>query len=148
MATNLDFQQLAQAIGDGLVVCDAAGTIVFWNAAATRIFGFTQDDALGKSLDLIIPQRQQQRHWDGYHKTMATGETRYGADVLRVPALHKEGKPLSIAFTVALLRGADGKVTAIAAVVRDDTARWSEERALKARLRELEATTVQQGQSA
>jgi PAS domain S-box-containing protein len=139
MAAQLNFEQLVQAFGDGVIVCDAAGAIVFWNAASTRIFGFTEEDALGQSLDLIIPQRQQQRHWDGYHKTMATGETRYGADLLRVPAVHKEGKPLSIAFTVALLHGADGKVSGIAAVVRDDTARWNEERALKARVRELEA---------
>lgn len=142
MHTPLDFQQLAHAVGDGLVVCDAAGAIVFWNAAATRIFGFTEAEALGSSLDLVIPQRQQQRHWDGYHQTMATGRTRYGSDVLRVPALHKEGKPLSIAFTVALLHGPDGKVAAIAAVVRDDTARWSEERALRARVRELEAAAA------
>lgn len=142
MQTPIDFPQLVHAFGDGVVVCDASGTIVFWNAAATRIFGFTEADAVGQSLDLIIPQRQQQRHWDGYHKTMATGETRYGSDILRVPALHKEGKPLSIAFTVALLHGADGTVTGIAAVVRDDTARWAEERALRARVRELEAAPV------
>ena len=142
MQTQLDFQQLVEAFGDGVIVCDAAGAIVFWNAASARIFGFTEEDALGQSLDLIVPQRQQQRHWDGYHKTMATGQTRYGTDLLRVPALHKEGKPLSIAFTVALLHGADGKVTGIAAVVRDDTARWNEERALKARVRELEGAAV------
>jgi len=142
MDPQLDFRQLVEAFGDGVIVCDAAGTIVFWNAASTRIFGFTEQDALGQSLDLIVPQRQQQRHWDGYHKTMATGETRYGTDLLRVPALHKEGKPLSIAFTVALLHGADGEVSGIAAVVRDDTARWNEERALKARVRELETAAV------
>ena len=142
MQTQLDFQQLVEAFGDGVIVCDAAGAIVFWNAASARIFGFTEEDALGQSLDLIVPQRQQQRHWDGYHKTMATGETRYGTDLLRVPALHKEGKPLSIAFTVALLHDADGKVTGIAAVVRDDTTRWNEERALKARVRELEGAAV------
>jgi PAS domain S-box-containing protein len=142
MEHPLDFQQMAQGLGDGLVVADAAGSIVFWNDAATRIFGFTEADAIGQSLDLIIPQRQQQRHWDGYHKTMATGQTRYGSDVLRVPALHKEGKPLSIAFTVALLHTPDGEVSAIVAAVRDDTARWSEERALKARVRELEAVAA------
>jgi PAS domain S-box-containing protein len=145
MACTLDSAQLTAlvaAFGDGVVVSDAAGTIVYWNAAATRIFGFTEADALGRSLDLIIPPRQQGRHWEGYHKTMATGETRYGSEVLRVPALHKEGRPLSIAFTVALLHGADGGVAGIAAVVRDDTARWNEERALKARVRELEAAVV------
>jgi PAS domain S-box-containing protein len=139
MQAAVDFEQLVRAIGDGVIVCDAAGAITFWNDAATRIFGFTADDALGKSLDLIIPERQRQRHWDGYHKTMATGETRYGHDLLRVPAVHKEGKPLSIAFTVALLHDAAGAVSAIVAVVRDETARWNDERALRARIRELEA---------
>lgn len=135
----LDFEQIVQVMGDGVIACDAAGTIRYWNAAATRIFGFTEADALGQSLDLIIPARQQQRHWDGFYKTLATGITRYGASVLRVPALHKEGRPLSIAFTVALLQKPDGAVTGIAAVVRDDTAGWQEERALRARLRVLEA---------
>lgn len=138
MQANIDFQQLLQALGDGVIVCDAKGDITFWNAAATRIFGFTESEALGQSLDLIIPQRQRQRHWEGYHKTMATGETRYGADVLRVPAVHKEDKPLSIAFTVALLHGADGEVSSIVALVRDETERWSEERKLRARLAQLE----------
>lgn len=139
MDSNVDFKQVLEAVGDGIIVCDAAGAIIFWNAASTRIFGFTPEDALGKSLDLIIPERQRQRHWDGYHKTMATGETRYGSDVLRVPALHKEGKPLSIAFTVAMLYKPDGAVSAIVAVVRDETARFAEERALKIKLAQLEA---------
>jgi PAS domain S-box-containing protein len=135
----IDYQQLVEGLGDAVVVCDASGAIVVWNDAAVRVFGFTRDDALGHSLDLIIPERQRQRHWDGYNKTMATGETRYGSDVLRVPALHKEGRALSIAFTVAMLHDAAGKVTAIVAVVRDETARWSEERQLRARLAQLEA---------
>lgn len=142
MQVELDFQQLAHALGDGLIVCDAAGTITFWNAAATRIFGFTETEAVGQSLDLIIPQRQRERHWDGYHKTMATGQTRYGADVLRVPAVHKEDKPLSIAFTVALLHGQGGEVSAIVAVVRDETERWSEERKLRARVVQLETAAA------
>ena len=139
-----DFEAMVQAFGDGVIACDVAGTIVYWNGAATRIFGFSAEEATGQSLDLIIPQRQQQRHWDGYHHTLATGQTKYGSDVLRVPAVHKEGKPLSIAFTVALLHAPDGAMAGIAAVVRDDTVRWSEERALKARLRELEAVAAGQ----
>jgi len=138
MHANIDFQQLLQALGDAVIVCDAAGNITFWNAAATRIFGFSEDEAIGQSLDLIIPQRQRQRHWDGYHQTMATGQTRYGADVLRVPALHKDDKPLSIAFTVALLHGPGGEVTSIVALGRDETERWGEERKLRARLAQLE----------
>jgi len=139
MQSNIDFHQLVDALGDGVVVCDAGGAIIAWNPSATRIFGFAEADALGQSLDLIIPERQRQRHWDGYHKTMDTGETRYGADVLRVPALHKEGRPLSIAFTVAMLHTPDGKVSAIVAIVRDETQRWGDERALKAKVAQLEA---------
>ena len=143
MQANIDFRQLVQALGDGVIVCDAKGDITFWNAAATRIFGFAESEAIGQSLDLIVPQRQRDRHWDGYHKTMASGQTRYGADLLRVPALHKEGKPLSIAFTVALLHGADGEVSAIVALVRDETERWNEERKLKARVAQLETAQGQ-----
>jgi PAS domain S-box-containing protein len=135
----IDLEQLVAAVGDAIVVCDAAGAITLWNPAAERIFGFTQADALGQSLDIIIPQRQRQRHWDGYHKTMETGITKYGNDVLRVPALRKDGSTLSIAFTVAMLHTPDGKVSAIVAIIRDETARFAEERGLRKRLMELES---------
>ncbi|MBP2295844.1 PAS domain S-box protein [Azospirillum rugosum] len=147
MSSPIDFEQLARVAGDAVIISDAKGAITFWNAAAERIFGFTEQDALGQSLDLIIPERQRQRHWDGYEKTMQTGITRYGADVLRVPAVHKDGRALSIAFTVALLTAADGNmtggsVTGIVAIVRDETSRWTEERKLRRRLAELEAATA------
>ncbi len=128
MQTNLDFKQLVEGAGDAIMVRDAAGAITLWNRASERIFGFTEAEALGKSLDLIIPQRQRQRHWDGYNKTMETGVTKYGADLLRVPALHKDGHTLSIAFTVSMLFSADHEVTGIVAIVRDETARFAEER--------------------
>jgi PAS domain S-box-containing protein len=139
MDAQIDYKQLLMAIGDGVVVADADGKIVFWNPGAERIFGFTEGDALGETLDLIVPERQRQRHWSGFEKTMQTGQTRYGNELLRVPALHKEGHPLSIAFTVAMLHAADGKVSAIVAIVRDETARWNEERELRGRVKELEA---------
>jgi PAS domain S-box-containing protein len=138
MQATIDFKQLVEAVGDAIVASDASGAIVLWNPAAPRMFGFTEREALGQSLDIIIPQRQQQRHWDGYHKTMATGQTRYGNDVLRVPAVHKDGHGLSIAFTVALLHTPDNKVSAIVAVIRDETSRFAEERSLKKRVTELE----------
>jgi len=141
MSDALDYLQLVHALGDAVMVCDAEGHVVLWNPACERIFGHSAQEALGRSLDLIIPQRQQQRHWDGYHQTMATGHTRYGSDVLRVPALHKDGHTLSIAFTVALLHADDGRVRFIVAVVRDETSRFNEERALRKRLLELETVT-------
>ena len=124
----IDYQQVVEALGDAVVICDRDGVIRVWNVAAERLFGFTKTDALGKSLDLIIPERLRQRHWAGFDKAMASGETRSGRDLLRVPALHKDGRTLSIAFTVGLLFGPEGKVTGIAAVIRNDIKRFAEQR--------------------
>jgi PAS domain S-box-containing protein len=135
---SIDCEQLVEVIGDAVVVADASGAINLWNPAAERLFGFTQAEALGNSLELIIPERLQKRHWTSYRKTMASGDTRYGHDVLRVPGVHKDGRALSIAFTVGLLRGPQGETTGIVAVIRDETARFAEERSLRRRLVELE----------
>ena len=129
--TNVDYKQLVEVLGDALVVADAGGVIRSWNAAAERLFGFTKAEALGNSLDLIIPERLQARHWAGYKKAMASGDTRYNSDLLRVPAIHKNGRPLSIAFTVAILFGAERRVTGIVAMIRDDTRHFAEERVLR-----------------
>ena len=139
MQSAIDFQQLVAVAGDAIVVCDPSGVITLWNPAAEYIFGFTESDALGQSLDLIIPERLRQRHWEGYRKTMETGQTRYGHDVLRVPGVHKDGRAMSISFTVALLYSADKKITGIASIIRDETSKFNEERALRKRLADLEA---------
>lgn len=136
MEEPLDLKLFVQAAGDGIVAADADGRIILWNPAAERIFGFTAEEALGRSLDLIIPERFRDRHWTGYREVMRTGTTRYGSEVLRVPALHKTGTPLSITFTVALVGSTRG--TVIAAIVRDETKRWGEERELRRRVAELE----------
>jgi PAS domain S-box-containing protein len=138
MTKTVDFERLVQAAGDAIIAADPEGRIVLWNPAAERIFGFAAQEALGQTLDLIIPERFRARHWDGYRQVMQTGQTKYGTEVLRVPAHHKDGRSLSIAFTVALLSRADGQTEVIAAIVRDETSRWNEERSMRQRLRELE----------
>jgi PAS domain S-box-containing protein len=125
---------LLNRLADAVVVADATGTICFWNEAAERVFGWSAAEAIGASLDLIVPERQRSRHWEGYHRTMTTGETKYGTDLLRVPSLHADGQRHSIAFTVTLLTDDDGSVAGIAAVVRDETERWKEEQELRRRL--------------
>ncbi len=135
---TIDLAALVRAAGDAIVVADPEGLVRFWNPAAERIFGFTEAEALGQSLDLIIPERFRARHWAGYREVMRTGVTRYGTDILRVPAVRKDGQRISIAFTVALLEDAGGRVTGIAAIMRDETTRWDEEQALRRRLAELE----------
>jgi PAS domain S-box-containing protein len=138
LPASVDLEQLVETLGDAIVVADASGAINLWNPAAEHLFGFTPAEALGNSLDLIIPERLRARHWAGFGKTMANGETRYAHDVLRVPAVHKDGRALSIAFTVALLYGPQREVIGIAAVIRDETARFAEERNLRKRIAELE----------
>ncbi len=108
--------RLVVDLADAVIVADTAGTICFWN---------------GSSLDLIIPERQRTRHWDGYRRVMSTGTTSYASDLLRVPSLHSDGQRRSIAFTVTLLKDADGTVAGIAAVIRDETERWKEEQELR-----------------
>lgn len=139
MQTKVNTMALVAAMADAVMVCNAEGAITLWNQAAHRMFGFSEAEALGQSLDLIIPARQQQRHWDGYHQTMKSGVTKYGNDLLKVPALHKDGRTLSIAFTVSLIHADDGTVAGIAAVVRDETARFAQDRETRKRISELEA---------
>src|SRR6266576_6200589 len=138
MTQSLDLEAFVRAAADAIIVAGADGKIIFWNIAATRIFGFAAEEAIGQSLDLIIPERFRARHWEGYRQVMSTGTSKYQSDVLRVPAQHQDGHALSIAFTVTLLDSLDGGTRVIAAIVRDETARWNEERELKRRLAELE----------
>ena len=139
MQTTVDLHDLVSAIGDAVVVSDPRGAITLWNKAAERLFGYTEAEALGQSLDLIIPERLRERHWEGFVKTMETGITRYGTEVLQVPAVDKSGRSFSIAFTVALLHSAGNKVTGIAAVIRNDTRRFEKDRAQRKRVNELES---------
>jgi PAS domain S-box-containing protein len=120
---------------DAILATDREGVIRFWNRGAARIFGFTAEQAIGASLDLIIPERLRKRHWDGYERVMATGETRYGAgDVLAVPAIAKGGRQISVEFTIILLQDSEQRVSGMAAILRDVTARFEELRQLKREL--------------
>lgn len=141
---TLDPDRLARALlhdmPDALVVADAEGAIRFWNAGAERLFGFTAEEALGQTLDIIIPERLRARHWTGFDETMRTGKSRYGAgDLLAVPAEGKDGKRLSVEFTVVPLHDEAGQMEGIAAVMRDATARFEETRALRKELAALKA---------
>ncbi|HEX4978430.1 MAG TPA: PAS domain-containing protein [Acidimicrobiales bacterium] len=143
--TTADDELLAAAmrgLADAVVIADGEGTIVLWNAAATRLFGWEEAEALGQSLDLIIPDRHRERHWEGYRRVMATGHTSYGDRLLEVPSLHRDpDKRLSIAFTVTLIGPEGGAPRAIVAVVRDETQRWQERKALRAELEQLRGNT-------
>jgi PAS domain S-box-containing protein len=124
---------IIQTIPDAVIYADRKGVIRFWNAGATRIFEFSEEEAIGESLDIIIPERLRKRHWNGYHHMMETGQARHGPDeLLAVPATAKSGRALSIQFTVTPIYDGDGKLTGIAAILRDVTATFQELRRLRA----------------
>jgi PAS domain S-box-containing protein len=117
---------------------DREGIIRLWNNGAESIFGYSTREALGHSLDLIIPEKLRERHWEGYYRVMDTGETRYGNELLKVPALRKDGKRLSIEFSILLVRDLQNEIIGSAAVMRDVTERWKKEKALNEKLKSLE----------
>lgn len=133
---------LVREAADAVIYADAKGEIGFWNKGAERIFGFTEAEALGQSLDIIIPENLRKRHWDGYDETMRTGKTRYGAgDVLAVPALHKNGSRISVEFTILPFHDAAARMVGIAAILRDVTKRFEEMKALRKALAARQSAT-------
>lgn len=125
---------------DAILIADAGGLVRYWNSAAERVFGFSASEAVGTSMDFIIPERLRGRHWDGWETTMKTGVTRYGeGQLLAVPALHKDGRQISIEFSIQLLKDSAGKIELVIAVFRDVTERYARDKALRAQLKALEA---------
>jgi PAS domain S-box-containing protein len=133
-------RELVIGTADAIIYADCDGVIRFWNGGAVRMFGFAENEAVGQSLDLIIPESLRARHWHGFDQTMRTGESRYGAgDILAVPALRKDGKRISVEFTILPFHGDDGRIAGIGAILRDVTARFEQTRALQRELAALRA---------
>jgi PAS domain S-box-containing protein len=129
---------LVAGMPDAIIYSDESGLIRVWNTGAVRMFGFTETEALGRTLDLIIPESLRERHWAGFRETMRTGATRYGnGDILAVPAIRKDGTRLSVEFTIVPFTGDNGEMIGIAAIMRDVSARFEELRTLR---RQLAAT--------
>jgi PAS domain S-box-containing protein len=123
---------LIETAPDAIVYADGEGIIQFWNSGAERIFGFQSAEAIGQSLDIIIPEPQRARHWAGFRHVMATGESRYGhGDLLAVPGLRKDGTRVSLEFTIVPFRDETGQLEGMAAILRDVTTRFEEMRTLR-----------------
>ena len=131
-------KQIFEGSSDGIIFADGEGKIRLWNGGAERIFGYTESEALGSTLDLIVPERFRERHWEGYRKVVETGVTQYGDRLLSVPGIRRDGRRISLEFTVCLVQTDGGVVDGVAAIVRDGTEGWLRERELKQRVAELE----------
>jgi PAS domain S-box-containing protein len=139
MSLPIDMDQfsltLVREAPDAIIFADAEGVIRLWNRGAERIFGFAEAEALGKSLDIIIPDSLRGRHWAGFSATMRSGSTRYSSgEILAVPALRKDGRRISIEFTILPFRDSHARMIGIAAMLRDVTVRFEEIRTLRRQL--------------
>ncbi|ACD96371.1 PAS domain-containing protein [Trichlorobacter lovleyi] len=127
---------------DAILIADREGIIRYWNAGAERILGFTAAEAIGQSLDLFIPEKLRGRHWEGYHRVMASGETKYKTGLLSSPGIRKDGSQVSLEFSMVLLHDEQGTMQGCASIMRDVTERWLKEKELKKRLTECETKLV------
>jgi PAS domain S-box-containing protein len=139
--------QLAGAVlrtnSDAIIAADENGIVRFWNPGAERIFGYTSEDAVGQSLDIIIPEQLRKRHWDGYRQVMKGRESRYGhGDILAVPGIRKDGTRISVEFTIVPLIDESGRMNGMSAIMRDVTQKFEEVRALKRKLADATNTNV------
>jgi len=124
---------------DAIILADREGVIRLWNAGAAEMFGYAPAEALGRPLDLIIPENLRERHHQGYQRVMAAGASKYSKDLLAVPGLTKDGRRISLEFTLTLVRDDSRRILGAAAIIRDITARWQREQELKKRLAAAEA---------
>jgi PAS domain S-box-containing protein len=132
-------RQIVENSLDAIIFADGEGLIRLWNAGAAAVFGYPPEEALGQSLDLIIPELLRARQQEGYRRVMTTGVTRYGRELLAVPGLRRDGARISLEFSIVLIRDDGGRVLGTAAIIREVTARWQREQELKKRLAALEA---------
>jgi PAS domain S-box-containing protein len=129
-------RKIVDGAPDAMVFADGAGIIRLWNSGAEAIFGYGESEAIGQSLDLIIPEKLRKRHWEGYQKVIESGVSRYSRELLAVPAMRKDGERISVEFSIVLVRSPEGNVAGTAAVMRDVTARWQREKAHLEQLRQ------------
>lgn len=133
------YRQIVDFAQDGILFADRDGNLRLWNSGAGTIFGYTAQEALGQNLDLIVPEKLCERHWEGYHRVMKTGESRYGSELLKVPAARKDGKRISVEFTIIIVRDHQNRILGSAAIMRDVTERWQKEKALNEKIKSLES---------
>lgn len=129
---------ILHAIADAVIYADSRGIIRSWNPGAEALFGHPAPAAVGKSLDLIIPEHLRAAHWRGFERALAQGATRHGRQALLTRAVSASGEALYVDMSFAIVRDGEGRVLGSVAVARNATERVREARRLKQRLAEFE----------
>lgn len=122
---------IVSCMHEAVILADLKGVIVVWNHGAETLFGFTADEAIGQSVDLIVPEKLRRAHWDGFNKAIAHGDTLSAKGSRMTRSLQKSGEPLYVDMSFAMVRNAAGELTGSIAVARDATARFMAERAAR-----------------
>jgi PAS domain S-box-containing protein len=112
---------LLDALPDAFILADRGNVIRWWNPAAQRLFGFAREQAVGASLDLLVPERLRGAHNNGFARAIETGHLRTGTRVLRTRSQHLDGRKLYVDFTFSLWLDAAGAVIGVCALARDAT---------------------------
>lgn len=136
VADNLP-ADILRCMPEALIFSDLEGIIRQWNPGAETVFGFPATEALGQSLDLIIPERMRKAHWDGFNKAIVRGGTLPGRKSMITRSLHKSGEQIYVDMSFAMVKDASGKMLGSMAVARDATARFLEEKSMRKQLAEL-----------
>ncbi|MES2878723.1 MAG: PAS domain S-box protein [Pseudomonadota bacterium] len=138
-------ENILHAMPEALIFADLQGIIRLWNPGAETVFGFTAAQALGQSLDLIIPERLRKAHWDGFNQAVARSGTIPGRHSLITRSLHQSGEQIYVDMSFAMVKNQAGEMLGALAVARDATARFLEEKNLRRQLAELTLKTATQG---
>lgn len=139
------FHTLFQQAPDAIVLADTGGIIRRWNPSAERIFGHSPHEAIGRSLDIIIPERFRDAHWRGYRRALTEGRTKYVGESLPTRSVRKDGDTIYVELTFAIIHGENAEVLRALAHARDISERWEREREQRKRLEDLERTARETG---
>ena len=121
-ATSLDlFRLVVEQAPDGIIFADREGVIQIWNSAAAELFGYLPEEAVGRTLDIIIPEHLRPTHWEGFGKAVASGYTKHGTGAMKTRATHKAGQKLYVSLAFAVVKDREGKVIGAMATARPFT---------------------------
>lgn len=132
------YKDLVEQAPDAIIFADSKGTIQIWNSGAEALFGYLASEALGRSLDLIVPEDLRKAHWSGFDRAMKAGQTKYGRKVMPTRSAHKNGERIYVALSFAIVQDKAGNSIGAMAQAREITAQYLAEKAMRKRIAELE----------
>ncbi len=132
------YRRIVEQTTDAIIFADRKGLIRIWNEGAQAVFGFSADEVLGESLDVIIPEELRKRHWEGYSNAIAAGGTKLGRRVLTTRSLHKDGSRRYVDLSFTIIVDDSGLAEGSLAIGRDVTERYLADKALRKKVAELE----------